>query len=418
MPDVKKSNILAAVHYNDKHYLKNIINGCTVEFNDLYYRDFIEKKDYVINELDGVDFFTVRRIDSIDLMIMLSSSCNLNCTYCFEKDKRDLQIQNNTLLFISNFLKNSISSSTESVNITYTGGEPLLAATKMFYLTDRIKEICKEVGITVNFSIITNGTLVDDTILTFLDANNFSTQITLDGKKELHNRIRYFDDHTGTFDVIIKHLYKIHSDYKNIHLTIRINISSPNFDEYASLIEFLFKNFPLFDVYIDFLDVSKSSKFYMNDDQKLEFYLKFLLVLKRNARMHIRNYYEGGNCMIRNRTSLTIDSDGNIYKCYSLVGNKNYTCGSIQDFINSSILAVPPITNKCKHENCLFYQMCYGGCPYKKYVVDGSLECFCKLDYLKKMNAYIFVTDIIKDEDSAEIRRLADGVKYFQIDFH
>lgn len=44
MPDVKKSNILAAVHYNDKHYLKNIINGCTVEFNDLYYRDFIEKK--------------------------------------------------------------------------------------------------------------------------------------------------------------------------------------------------------------------------------------------------------------------------------------------------------------------------------------------------------------------------------------
>ena len=47
-----------------------------------------------------------------------------------------------------------------------------------------------------------------------------------------------------------------------------------------------------------------------------------------------------------------------------------------------------------------------------------DLECFCKLDYLKKMNAYIFVTDIIKDEDSAEIRRLADGVKYFQIDFH
>ena len=55
------------------------------------------------------------------------------------------------------------------------------------------------------------------------------------------NRIRYFDDETGTFDVIVENLDKISSGYKNIRLTIRINISSPNFDEYAPLIEELFK---------------------------------------------------------------------------------------------------------------------------------------------------------------------------------
>lgn len=418
MSTIEKANISCIIDYNGKHYLKNIINGCTIELDKQYYDDFKYNKEYVLKELDSLGFFNIRKDNSISLMIMLSSGCNLNCSYCFEKNKKDFKIQYQTMEYISAILKNNIAQSTDFVDITFTGGEPLLAPTEMIQITNTIKSLCNELKVPVYFSVITNGILFDEEILNFFNENCFSIQITFDGNRESHDHTRYFNDYSGSFDIIMKNLSIIYSKYDNIRVRIRVNISSNAFDNYSELFRYLFETYPKFDVYIDFLDVPYTSEFYIQDDEKIEFFYNFLLLLKEYRRIDIINYFEGGNCMIRNKNSFTIDSNGDIYKCYSLVGDKKYLQGSVRNFINAPISTLIPMIDSCNQTNCIFRLLCYGGCPYKNLVQNKKLDCICKYEFIKKMNSFIFVTDIVSYEDIYEIKGLVDNVKYFQIDFN
>lgn len=415
MSSAEKSNITCIVDYNGKHYIKNIMNGCVVEFDENYYSDFIHRKKYVLKELDDVGFFSVRHYNSISLMIMLSNSCNLNCNYCFEKNKNDSHIQDETIESISAFLRNSISSSTDFVEITFTGGEPLQAPDALVGITNKIKLICADMDVPVYFSVITNGTLFTEKILIFLNSNKFSIQITLDGSQEMHNRIRYFDDFSGSFGVIINNLNIIKLRYVHILVNVRVNISSPVFSKYDSLFRYLFETYPKFRVYIDFIDVPYSSPFYMNDGEKVDFYSKYLLLLKEYERLDIFNYFEGGNCMIRNKDGVTIGTNGEIYKCYSLVGESDFICGTVYDQINFSVDALSPMVYSCENEKCIFNHLCRGGCPYKNLVLNGRLDSICKFNFLKEINSLIFITDIVKREDHSLIKGLVSNVQYIQI---
>lgn len=204
------------------------------------------------------------------------------------------------------------------LDITFTGGEPLLKFNSVKLLTERINILCSKLNILTTFAIITNGTLITTEQLIFYNTLKFDIQISLDGNKELHNRIRFFANSRGTFDTIIQKLEEAKT-YNNIHISIRINVSQKNFEEYRELFEFLMTNYPKYRIYIDFVDVKKDSAYFLTEKDKLLFFSNFFLLLAKHNRRDMFNYRTGSNCMVRNSLSFTIDSDLNFFKCYSFV---------------------------------------------------------------------------------------------------
>ncbi len=141
---------------------------------------------------------------------MVDNSCNLKCPYCFEQNKNNEYFDNQKIYVLIENLKNIIFlSGLECLNVTFTGGEPLLRFPSIKKICNEINLLSKKYNVTINYDIITNGTLIANEMLNFFNINRFNIQISFDGYKELHNKFRFFDDKKGTFECIIEKLYEI-----------------------------------------------------------------------------------------------------------------------------------------------------------------------------------------------------------------
>ena len=146
--------------------------------------------------------------------LLMSESCNLNCSYCFEKSKKNVKMTEEVAIKALDFLyNNEIKNrengfSSDSVGITLFGGEPFLNWDVSKILLDYIKTKNKEIAI--NVGIITNGTIINQEIVDYLNdyskSHNISIQISVDGLKETHDFYRVYHDGKGSFDVIEKNI--------------------------------------------------------------------------------------------------------------------------------------------------------------------------------------------------------------------
>lgn len=160
------------------------------------------------------------------LIILPNLSCNLNCHYCYEKDKNELMSldQEKTLTsFLTSEVRNK-----KWLNIRWSGGEPLLSWNKIKRISQQIIDECNKSGCNYSASIITNGTLLsDDKVDDFLKYSVKAAQITLDGDSSLHDKIRHFKSNgQGTFGIIMKNIGQAS---KKIKIHLRINVDKNNF---------------------------------------------------------------------------------------------------------------------------------------------------------------------------------------------
>ena len=161
---------------------------------------------------DYVEIFLERKLSLMTLQ--LTQDCNLRCTYCIyaesETSRQRSHARNRMSWEIAKkavdfFWNHSVDS--PRVNIGFYGGEPLLE----FPLLQRVVEYCKKrfLGKELTFSVTTNGTLLSDDIIHYLDKQKISVMLSLDGPKEVHDLNRVFEDGKGTFDVIATNIQRI-----------------------------------------------------------------------------------------------------------------------------------------------------------------------------------------------------------------
>lgn len=130
--------------------------------------------------------------------------CNLNCEYCFYKDKTSLFAPADTYRMspdiLSRFIREYVTCQpTPFVEFVWQGGEPTLAGLDFF---DTVVELQKPFRRTkhISNSLQTNGTLLDKGWCDFLKKNNFLVGISLDGPKDIHDRYRKDLRGNGTFE--------------------------------------------------------------------------------------------------------------------------------------------------------------------------------------------------------------------------
>lgn len=179
------------------------------------------------------------------ITLQLTQNCNLRCDYCAYSGKYHQRTHNSGKMSFDT-IKKSIdyaigrSDGVEDLNIGFYGGEPLLEFHNLKKAVEYVSENYR--GRKVNYSITTNGTIMNDEIIRFFIEHDFSVLISLDGPKELHNKNRVFANGEGSFDRIMENLRYVKANYPHFFQKISFNTVVPPGSDYQCIEHFFSAN--------------------------------------------------------------------------------------------------------------------------------------------------------------------------------
>lgn len=318
------------------------------------------------------------------LWIFTTMNCNFNCYYCFEKNTDEFSDG-----VISEEIINKLVSKIEMLNdknnfkkidITFTGGEPLMYSQLISNICDSINN--SSIKCNINYSIITNGSIIDVYELNLIQEHHINmVQITLDGPKCIHDKRRTYRNNMGSFDKIFNNILKLIKLKKKYDflILIRINVDLGNVDYIYELLEY-FKKYQLHR-YVVF-NIGDTILDYDNKTEKM--LLSKILDIYDNAKLNGFNITisETQPCSMYNNYYYMISYDGGLYKCPALVGKNNSAHLNLDDVEKCFADEYIP-----EHEclNCELFGICLGGCKYRSNVKGNNMEKSCRKFYLKEV---------------------------------
>lgn len=338
-------------------------------------------------------------IDTI--RIILGDDCNFHCKYCIENKINKLPTEINPEIY--NFIKKSCIGQNKKIQLSFYGGEPLL-------YFDKIKEIVEKTkSFNLYYSITTNGALLNQEIVDFLNKHHFVTWISWDGKNTENNRdIDIFSNYTiksnifqlkllGISCVMSSYNYPLQlcKDIQEIMNEYKTSINSNKefaayFNEITdcNLKEQKYLHFDydklqkevqqIMNDLIDGFNLSKE-EFYRKNGVKLLFFEEYLPFIE-----DYKFYDKFSQLFAPCRDGIKmfeIDLDGNLYSCQNTrdkIGNINnldlitYLVNYFK-YDNTKYL----YENLCK--NCTVRKICYGRC--KLVDLKSRINNMCKLKH-------------------------------------
>lgn len=327
---------------------------------------------------------------NISLLIKpVSGSCNMRCKYCFYEDEMShREIKNYGRMsydVLEALVRRVFHEASGTINFMFQGGEPTLIGLD-FYKTciDLVRKYNKNNDV-VNFSIQTNGLLINDEWADFFHKHKFLVGISLDGNEESHDCNRLDLEGKGTYSRVMKaiEVLKKHQVEFNIVTVIQGKVA-----ENISAIYNLYKrNHFMYQQYIECLEpfTEDDAKPIWLDNKE---YATFLIKLFRKWSSDIKKgnyvynrYFENlimilkgycpESCGMMGRCGIqwVIEADGSVFPCDFYVLDP-YKLGNIMDHsfkemekvrIDSGFIQFSEtILDECKR--CKWFMLCRNGC--------------------------------------------------------
>jgi uncharacterized protein len=137
--------------------------------------------------------------------LILTSDCNLRCSYCFERDKQPFNMSDEVAFTAVDFLLQT-SRHIKDLTVLLFGGEPMMRFDLIQRIIPYANKKAKEAGKTISWDMTTNGTLIDEDRAKWMAQYKVKYLLSLDGAKEDHDRYRKFPDGTSSYDLIMSRL--------------------------------------------------------------------------------------------------------------------------------------------------------------------------------------------------------------------
>jgi uncharacterized protein len=333
---------------------------------------------------------TSGRFDTLDLHVC--HDCNMRCSYCyasggsFGRERRIMPVEV-ARRAVDVFLEHCAHEGL--LNICFDGGEPLLAFGRMREVTAYALARSEELGRIMALSIGTNGTVVNDEIAAFLKTNRFGTQVSIDGVREAHDRLRPMRGGRGTFDLVMANVGRLQA--AGVHVAGRITVTPHNL-ELAETVELMHRlgliriaAFPATavegDAVLRACDVDRlCSELDAVAERYLEVHLAGERMMFSNFGDRLRDLHMAKRrhwCCGAGRTILSVDPAGDLYPCHRFVGTEAFRLGSLvggidedaqQRFFDNTVL---------RHATCAACwarHLCGGGCAVDAFFVHGRLD--------------------------------------------
>lgn len=339
--------------------------------------DFLIKARILVdNQEDDLNVYLAdvlkNRYNSSDmaLTILPTRGCNFGCIYCYEQDRPNVLMNEQSEKAIVKFVCSN--SNLKRLSVVWYGGEPLLNFDSMVRLTKMFKQL----NIEYSAKIVSNGYLLTKEKADLMkDLAIRNIQITFDGSEEIHNQRRFLLGGQPTYRKIMDNLKYLLSINKEITIDIRTNIDRRNKDDYNKFYqdfksEINDKRVTMYPGFVSDLLSSEcvSPEFNISEGG---YKAQFILDIFDKYGIEIKSFlpkYRRHSCVASKYFAFVIGPEGELYKCWRMVGNQKEAIGNVNDgsfdmvkFSKYLIGADYTLDSKCLQ--CEFITLCGGGCP-------------------------------------------------------
>ena len=339
------------------------------------------------------------------LCLHVAHTCNLNCSYCFASQGKyhgdraimSLEVGKRALDFL---IENS--GSRRNLEVDFFGGEPLMNFQMIKDLVAYAREIEKKHGKNFRFTLTTNGVLVDDDVIEFANKEMSNVVLSLDGRKEVHDRFRVDYSGKGSYDKIVPKFQKFVSarQGKNYYMRGTFTHHNPDFlNDVKQMLDLGFTELSMEPVVCAPSDPSALT------ESDIEIVLKQYedlarLMLERQKQGKPFTFYHymldlsDGPCIYKRISGcgsgteyMAVTPWGDLYPCHQFVGEEKFKLGDIYKGVdNTAVQEEFASCNVYSHKeckDCWARLYCSGGCAANAYHAQGSIkgiyESGCKL---------------------------------------
>lgn len=323
--------------------------------------------------------------------------CNLKCKYCFasqgdfggHKAYMSLKVGKKALEYL---VLNS--GSRKSLEVDFFGGEPLMSFSLVEKLVAYGDELAKKHNKHFRFTITTNGMLLDDRKIDFINKHMHNVVLSLDGRKQINDSMRPTLKDTGSYDIIVPKFQKLVKGRKDKFYYVRGTFTRQNLDFSKDVKLFRDLGFNLSSIepvvdadYNEYAITDEDLPKILNEYENLALDYAALQVKGDPFKFfHFVIDLTQGPCIIKRMSGcgagceyVAVTPEGDIYPCHQFVGNEDFKMANILDeeinfpvelqnkFLNAHVFSKEDCIN-CWNK---FY--CSGGCHANAYNFNNDL---------------------------------------------
>ena len=350
------------------------------------------------------------------LCLHIAHTCNLNCSYCFasqgkysgERGIMSFEVGKRALDFL---IENS--GDRHNLEVDFFGGEPLMNFDVVKELVAYARRVEKEKGKNFRFTLTTNGMLIDEDVIDFANRECSNVVLSLDGRKEIHDRFRVDYAGKGSFDTIVPKFQRLVEARggRDYYMRGTFTHANPDFlEDIKVMLDLGFNELSMEPVVCapgDPAELTPSDMEIVKD--QYEKLAELMLQRRREGRPFTFYHYmidlKGGPCIYKRISGcgsgteyMAVTPWGDLYPCHQFVGDEKYKLGNIYEGVtNKAIQAEFADCNvyareKCR--DCWARLYCSGGCAANAYHATGSVrgvyESGCEL-FKKRMECAIML---------------------------
>lgn len=330
------------------------------------------------------------------LCLHIAHTCNLNCSYCFasqgkyhgERALMSFEVGKRALDFL---IENS--GTRRNLEVDFFGGEPLMNFDVVKKLVEYARSIEKEKGKNFRFTLTTNGVLVDDDVIDFANKEMSNVVLSLDGRKEVHDRYRVDYQGRGSYDTIVPKFQKFVKARggKNYYMRGTFTHANPDFLEDIKTM----LNLGFTELSMEPVVAAEGDEAALTEEDKpvvMKQYEELAeLMLKRDKEGKPFTFYHymidlaGGPCIYKRISGcgsgteyMAVTPWGDLYPCHQFVGDEKFKLGDIwhgvenkkiqNEFASCNVYA----RSECR--DCWARLYCSGGCAANAYHATGSVK--------------------------------------------
>ena len=360
------------------------------------------------------------------LCLHVAHTCNLNCAYCFasqgkyngERAVMSFEVGKQALDFL---VKHS--GKRHNLEVDFFGGEPLMNFQVVKDLVAYARSIEKEAGKNFRFTLTTNGMLIDDEVIDFANREMSNVVLSLDGRKEVHDRYRVDYAGNGSWERIVPKFQKLVRERggRNYYMRGTFTHHNPDFlQDIRQMLDLGFTELSMEPVVCAPDDptalTEEDRRIVLDQYEKLA---ELMLEREREGRPFTFYHYmidlSGGPCIYKRISGcgsgteyMAVTPWGDLYPCHQFVGDEHFRLGDIwhgldnpevqKEFASCNVYAKP----ECR--DCWAKLYCSGGCAANAFHATGSItgvyEAGCEL-FRKRMECAIMLA-VARAEREAE----------------
>ena len=395
--DVCPDAIIAKMDGFDKDDVKE----CYQELKELYDAKMLFTED------DYEQYAAMAMKAPIKAMCLhVSHDCNLRCKYCFAQTgdfggDRMLMKPETGKRAMDFLIKHS--ANRENLEVDFFGGEPLMAWDTVVETVKYARSIEKQHGKNFRFTITTNGMLLDDEKIDYINKEMSNCVLSLDGRKEVNDNIRPTPNGKGSYDIIVPKYQKLVAGRGTKDYYVRGTFTKYNLDfanDVLHISDLGFEQLSVEPVVTDpkmpyaitesdlptiFAEYDRLEK--LMEEQKLANNRKFNF-------FHFMIDLTGGPCVYKRLSGcgsgteyLAVTPWGDFYPCHQFVGQEDFCLGNVYEGVKKTETVNEfkkcNVYSKKECSQCFARFYCSGGCAANSYNFTGKIndvyEIGCKM---------------------------------------